>query len=209
MSGLFDLYLSQKKYELAYDTARVMFQKNPPGANRLLDLVKLSVSCSKYEDLMSYCHHFKALNTTEPTLNRAVIAGLLIASRYFRTKNQAALAAEALKDASRISIRAGLLYPEVFRYLIENEDFKQADEFYAQIPEAIRQRPAVAQLRMELLFHFNDYAQLMNIGQNLVKEKADTPRVYELMIASSRKLNRSEQVIENLILESKSRHPSS
>jgi DNA-binding NarL/FixJ family response regulator len=206
MNGLFELYMSQKNHDLAYETAALMHEKYPPSANRLLELVKLSIYCSKFEDIISYCNHFKALNTPQNSLNRAIIAALLICSKYFRSKERGSLATEVLKDASRISGRTELLQPEVFRYLIDNGDFELADGFFSQMTKENREKAEVILLRMELLLQFGDHAQLITLGQNLVKEKLDTLRTYELMIEASRKMNRSEQVIQNLILESEARH---
>jgi len=208
MNGLFELYLGQKKYDLAYETATLLYEKNPPSANRLLDLVRLSIHCSKFEDILSYCDRFKSIDATETTLNRVMIAGLLTSSRYFHHRKQPERAQEALKDAARISLRTDLLQAEVFRYMIENQSFEMADQFYSQMQEVVRKKTEVLLPRLELLFHFKDYGQLITLGQTLVKGKNDTPRVYELMIEASKKLNRSEQVIQNLILEAQSRHRS-
>lgn len=204
---LFEIFLAQKKYNEAYPIAEQIHTKYPPSANRLLDLVKLSIYCAKFEDIQVYCNHFKALDATEPELNRMIIAALLIASKYFRSKGQRDLSKEVLKDAARIATKAELLHSEVLRYLIENKDLDDADAFFLQMSDGLKQRADILVLRMELLFLFEDFNALMQLGQKMIQGKLDTKRVYDLMIECSHRLNRSEQNIKDLISESQMRHP--
>lgn len=150
MNGLFEVRVKKSEFKEAYELAKRIHADYPASPQRVLELVKLSVQIRRFEDVLDYCKIFRSLEKREPTLCRAIIAGMLVCSKYLVLKSNRERGLEVLRDAARLSLETRLLHLDVLRYFLETENAAEGVAFYDSLPEETRKLPDVSALHRML-----------------------------------------------------------
>ena len=205
--AIFDFKMNRAEYESAYEVATRLHKHHPVSTTRILSLVKLSVYNKKFTDILDYYQIFKQIKNRDAILNRAVIASMLVCAKHFALKAEKVKNLEVLKDAATIANETETLRAEVFRYFIESHHYDDADIFHRDFPEEFRNNPEIRLLNLGLNHASGQDSAVIQLGKLMIKEGVKSPRVFELMIDSSKRLKRSEDRIDEIIQEAKMYYP--
>ncbi len=207
LNAIFETFMLMKEFNQAYETAQVLHQTHPVSLARILDLVKLSVYQRKYDDILDYYTIFKQLESKDETVCRVVIAGMLVCAKYLYLNDHAAEAFAALKSAAKLSLDSNILSLETFRYFIETRNFKEAESHYGSLPLEIRKKPDCQLLNLQLVVKTRDASSVVQTASRMVESGFHDSRVYSLLIENSKKMGRSEAMIQKIVEEAKIRFP--
>ena len=207
MSGLFDLYLGSTRYQEAYAMGIEIHKHYPVSAARITDIVKLSVYTKNYEDMQDYCQVFKQLDKKDQLLSRAVIAGLLIRSRYFSLKGNREKSIDALQNAAKIAIESQMLQLEVLRYFVESGYFDEGDQYFAMLAPEVKAQAQEVPAYAELLYGTQRWSELVHVTAALINKNVRSIRIFQLRIEVSQKLGLVGRSLEVLIEEAHSYFP--
>ena len=205
--AIFDIRMKCLEYEAAYEMASRIHQDHPVSTTRILNLVKLSVYNKKFTDILDYYQIFKQIKNRDPFLNRVVIASMLVCAKHFALKSEKVKNLEVLKDAAKIASETETLRAEVFRYFIESAHYDDAESFHQEFPQEFRSQPEIRLLYLGLNHVAGQDSAVIQLGKTMIKEGVKSPKIFELMIDSSRRLKRSEDRIEEIINEARMYFP--
>ncbi len=200
--GMLDTRIQGLEWDEAYKAATRFHADYPVSLKRIPGLVRLSVHCGKYPDILDYYKIFKDIEKRDPILCRVVVAGMLICAKFLFKKQDALASLSVLKDAAKISSECGTLQTDVLRYFVQLGYYLEGMEFLPKVPQDLRQKPEIRLLCLELYSLAGQDELVLQEGTELLKQEIKTEKVYQLLISSSQKLNRSDESIVQLQRES-------
>ncbi len=199
--GMLDTRIQRLEWDEAYKAATRFHADYPVSLKRIPGLVRLSVHCGKYPDILDYYKIFKDIEKRDPMLCRVVVAGMLICAKFLFKKPDALASLKVLKDAAKISSECGTLQADVLRYFVQLGYYLEGMEFLPKIPQDLRRKPEIRLLCLELYSLAGQDELVLQEGAELLKLEIKTEKVYQLLTSSSQKLNRSDESIVQLLRE--------
>ncbi len=127
-SGLFDLYLSEKKNDEAYSLIKKVSQHYPVNLSRLGQVLALAVSTGNFDDIESYYESFKEMESRSDDLVRSVCASLVVCGRHYFRAGQKDRAIDLLKKASVSAAGRASVLKEVVAVFVEQGLALEAEE---------------------------------------------------------------------------------
>lgn len=201
LKNLSGLYLKTKNYKKAYDINFLMAQKYPILTERIPELIRLSIINKKYEDINNYLKVFKEMKTSNVDTQLSISAGLAVLGKYFIHHNDKVKGVEALKAAysfcnGKYEILDNIMNSfeacsclHVLLELFDSTDLSMWSD-------------SVQGLYFHTLHHVSrDDAQVLFIGEQLLKKKVKDPHIYVGLIERGIKMHRKIGNIEGLVLE--------
>jgi CheY-like chemotaxis protein len=86
--GLYELFMSEKKYEEAYDVVKNIAKYFPSNPDRLQEVVRLAMITENYEDMETYYEIFVELDQRTDSVVNFVCSGLYILGKYALLNNK-------------------------------------------------------------------------------------------------------------------------
>jgi len=81
--GLFDLFMEDKNYNVAYSIVKRISKYFPANPSRINQIVKLAVVTKNFVDIEEYYEHFIELEERSEETIKYICAGLFVASKYY------------------------------------------------------------------------------------------------------------------------------
>jgi CheY-like chemotaxis protein len=173
MVGLYDLFLSQKKFDEAYDIVRRIAQFFPANPTRLASVLRLAITTNNFQDIEEYYRIFVKLEQRSDELVKCICSALVVAGKYYLTQRSPKRALELFQFAAVSAAgNAGVLLYIVealsaYQYLDEARPFKerirrvamgsmedQVSEYHLIFPTIpIAERIVASRKMIELGFH--------------------------------------------------------
>lgn len=132
--GLFEVFMSDKRYTEAYQIVKKIAKYFPANPDRLSQVIRLAIITKSYTDMEDYYKIFTELEQRDDHLINYIGAGMYIAGKYYLLENQSS---KAIKVFEKIVISCST-YTKFLRaivsILVESEMFEEAQKFAKKFP---------------------------------------------------------------------------
>lgn len=186
LTGQFDAYFEQKRFQDAYKLVPELTQHYPIGPRRLCNLFVAAVYSGRMEDVPGYYDLFLKLHHVTPELRRIFSAALFVAGRFHMTRNSMDKALSCF-DCGLQVIGADLSYiDKVVRTLVSAGI--SASEHAAQYLRKFPSEYVGGAEYSALLYLVDQYrktpAQLIEQGRSLVQKNFADADCFRILIKS-------------------------
>lgn len=207
LKKLSELYYQEKDYKKAYSTNLLMAQTYPTSAERIPELIRLSIINKKYEDIANYYKLFQTITSPSPQMQNYLAAGLAVLGKYFASTNDTSKGVEALKSAFKFSNGKY----EILKSITQSfQDLKKSEILLDLFDKTdLETWPKEAQALYFQTLHFtsDDDAKVIQLGEKLLKAHVVDAIIYRGLIERSIKMKREVRYIENMVLEANRTFP--
>ena len=124
--GLFDLLLSMKKYEQAYEVVQRIIKYFPANPKRLASVLKLAIQTGHYSDIELFYAEYIKIEDRDEELIRAVCAALIVCGKHFLNMNQKENGLNLLFKASVSAGGRHLLLKKIVEVLVQFSHITEA-----------------------------------------------------------------------------------
>ena len=206
--GLFDLLMSAKKHNEAYEVVKRVSQYFPANPKRLAEVLRLAIMNQKYEDVEKYYSVFCNIDERSDILIRYVCAALVVCGKYYLQTNNRTRAFELFQKAAVTSAgRTGIL-KEIVQSLVDFSLSKEAVEFLGRFPPEAQSTPEYCLLKFRVTDLNGMPSPVIAMGKELIAKGMVDEDLYEIMIRRARQAN-SASLVENLLYEAAAKFPDS
>lgn len=126
--GLFDLLLSLKRYDGAYEIVRKIVRFFPANPKRLSTVLRLAIQTKHYADVEVFYNEFLKLDERTDDLVRCVCAALIVCGKHFFELSDKKTGLDLLRKASVSAAGNPPLLRKVVETLISQDEVLEAKE---------------------------------------------------------------------------------
>jgi tetratricopeptide (TPR) repeat protein len=181
--GLYDLLMSQKKFEEAYDIVRRISQYFPANPKRLGAVLRLAVMTEHFQDIESYYNIFLKIGERTDELTKSMCSALVVAGKFYLRISRETLALSLFESAA-ISAAGRTQF---INYIVENlVDYKMredAERFLERLRKLSMASKDFRIARFMVSTLQDDRPASIQMGTTLIEEGIETSGIYEKMIA--------------------------
>jgi tetratricopeptide (TPR) repeat protein len=143
LTGLFDALVDRKNYTEAYEVGQKLGDTHPLNPERIPDMIRLSVSNERYQDILSFYESFAVIDPNDEFIAKHLAAGLVVCGKYFLKKGDRASALAALQRAETASKGKVAILREIALTLKKAGLKDELSGFLTRAPREIASDPAV------------------------------------------------------------------
>jgi two-component system chemotaxis response regulator CheY len=186
MVGLYELYMSLKRYKEAYDIVRRLARYFPANADRLSTVLRLAILTNSYSDIEGYYQLFCKLEQRHPNLVRHVSAALLVCGKHYLIRRNNSRATDLFKKACVASGNNPKFLREIILNLLDADLDREAQKFVE-----IFEPEAQAGSEFRALQYAVEERQLgagfsITRARDLIDKGVEDPLVYQILIKRSK-----------------------
>ena len=206
--GLYDLLMSAKKHEDAYEVVKRVSQYFPANPKRLAEVLRLAIMNQKYEDVEKYYSVFCNIDERSDTLIRYVCAALVVCGKYYLQTNNRSRAFELFQKAAVTSAGRTNILKEIVQSLVDFELAKEAADFLGRFPAEAQGGAEYSLLKFQVTDLSGTPSTVIAMGKELIAKGFVDENLYDIMIRRARQAN-SPSLVENLVYEAAAKFPQS
>jgi tetratricopeptide (TPR) repeat protein len=143
LAGLFDALVDRKNYAEAYQVGQRLGETHPLNPERIPDLIRLSVSNERYQDILRFYESFAVIDPNDEFIAKHLAAGLVVCGKYFIKTGDLASAISALQRAETASKGRASILREIALTLKKAGLKDQLREFLTRVSRDISNDPAL------------------------------------------------------------------
>lgn len=185
LTGQFELLDSLGKKREAYHSVKKLTQHFPVSPQRLGRIMRLAVETRNYIDVERYYEIFKNIEQRSAELVRTVSAALVVCGKSLLQQGRVEDAVDALRKAGVSSARSFNILSESVMALLKFSHHSIAEEFMKMFDGEDQSKPAYKALRYRIADATEPPMQLVTFGRQLLREGAEHPDIYEILIKRS------------------------
>ncbi len=186
LSGIFDIYVSQKKFAEAFEIGTQLAEEFPLSSARLESMLHLVVHNRNFDHVFDFYERYEALDTKSASLDKCMAAVLVLTGKSFCTRNQVANAKLAFERSLLVSNKNIAIFREVIVSLVENKMLEEASYFlnHFQIngEAGSKEDTLLRTLRFLISNQTETVSQVIEYGRKLIAEEVFDPMIFEVMI---------------------------
>ena len=184
--GLFELLMTKKLYNEAYDTVKRIARYFPANPQRLNTVLRLAIMTKNYEDIERYYQAFIAMDERNEDLVRYVCAALVVCGKFYLQKNLASRALELFQKAGTTASGRVNILREIIMALLSFDLAKEAPEFLRRFPPDAQSGPDFLALEYAVLDKSAPAGVVIERGRQLVAKGVHDSLIYKVLIRRSR-----------------------
>ncbi|OUR98529.1 hypothetical protein A9Q84_03710 [Halobacteriovorax marinus] len=209
LQELIDGHTKLKQYAKAYEFSFASLKNYPIDPEKLPNLIRLSLTNQKYEDLIRYAKFFSSLDEQCPATKTSIAASLVLCSKYFFNNDNRKQGIQTLLEAVKASSGKLSILHNIIETFIANKESKLAYEILNKFSPLHGKNPIFKLLEIEICFILEDVQTVLTKGIPLAESGHANKKVFEAVIVSSIKTDRKKSSIENLIDKAQTKFPDS
>jgi CheY-like chemotaxis protein len=128
--GLYKLYFSSKNENDAYEVGRNIVTLFPTDAQKLCEVVHLSIKTKNYLDMISFHEVFTRLDDRDEKLRAYISSGLFVGGKYNLKNGQPELGIEQFESAVNASYKDPRVIRRIVEELYDLEEIQKAKDFF-------------------------------------------------------------------------------
>lgn len=200
MVGLFDLLMTKKEFDAAYDVVKRLSKYFPANPKRLSSVLRLAIMTNNFSDIEGYYQLFVQIDARTDELVRYVCSALAITGKYYLSNNTRSRGLE-LFDKIAASCAGRIQF---MRYAVETmvkyDCGREAEDYLKRFP---------AEMRGQVEYHISALlvagarrpsGEVLKLGRELIEKGVEHPTIYEVLIHHSMKAglkDSAEHLAEN------------
>jgi DNA-binding NarL/FixJ family response regulator len=166
------------------------------------DVIEMASKINRYDYVEWLADAVKEMPKSKLKIISAVAHGMsLLAARLASVPKERGRALNLYQRAVTVSKHAPETYTEVIQSMYAADMLVEADILLRGAPEEVRHSEDTKMLLLEYLDQNRDATEVINTAYQYYRSGIRTPRVYQILIERSKELNRTNQVIVELIEE--------
>lgn len=195
--GLYEAHLEAKRFDKAYAASAAFSEFYPVNPKRIPELVRLCILNEKYADILALHEALSQVDQPDDALTRHIAAGLVTAGKWFIKRGEKESALLAFKKAELSSRAKPAVLKEVVAALYGAGFESEAKEILKRVPPEVASAPAVVLAVLDSLHARGPSADTFRYAQDLVAQGVRAPRLYVVLIAQAKGLNRPAHVLQD------------
>lgn len=199
LSSFFKMLFERREFEEAYDLVHPLLGGDRLSPKLLTDLLDVILVCKKYEDIKNYYDIFSHTDNEFPDLPVNFPKVLLGAGKYFIEKLEYEYALFFLKKSISLSHGSIEIIEDCLDLLSDIGAMREVKKVFLKIPATLM-TPRLKIIDLLLKDDDSDLrpAKILEFGMSLLNHGIKDPRVYEIVIKHSMKIERGRDIIEEL-----------
>ncbi len=202
--GAFDVLITEKRYNEAFDFVKLLKDNYPLTPRRLSQIFIVSVLSHHFDDVKTYYGKYLELEQRTPEMTKVVSMALYTAGKHYLEKQDKAEAV-AVFELGATSVGRNFQFMEkVVDEMIKASAFTEAQAFAAKVSMSDRGTPAHNRLAFKVDAVTLDKNQVVERGRKLIMTGEGTPEIYELVVrimAETGKTTLAESVIARAVAD--------
>ncbi len=194
--GLFDLLMSSKKYEAAYEIVQKIVRFFPANPKRLSTVLKLAIQTKNYSDIDAFYQSFLKIDARNDELIKCVCAALIVCGKHFFEIQDQKMGVDLVQKASVTAARRPTILKKAIETLVQYDQVSEAKQILKRfsIPSEEDPHYAVGSLLISSKELKADI--VASRGQELLKKGINDLVVYRITIESFEKLGKRDRAQE-------------
>lgn len=205
--GKFDLLFQQERYRESYAILKRATEFFPLSPQRLETALRLCVITKNFEDIDLYYSTFLYLTGRKQEVARHMIAALIVAGRYFLSKNrETQVTPDFFRKAAGLSVRHPVIMEELIQTFMDYGRVEDAADFLKTwLPE---HQNTAGYLAMDYAVkdRLLNGSRSVDAGRKLINDGFHHPVIYRILIQRSGEASLKPSV-ETLVSEASKRWP--
>jgi CheY-like chemotaxis protein len=204
--GLYELLMSQKNHNEAYDVVKKVSQYFPANPKRLTEVLRLAIITGKYEDVEKYYSIFVNIDERDEVLIRYVCAALVVCGKYYLGSKNRSRALELFQKAASTGYGRVKILKEIIQALLESTLIKEARDYLNKFPPESHTGAEFLITKFLISNAEGNLNIIIEQGRKIVSSGFADEKVFAIMIQRSKEA-KLDIAVDQLLSEAVKKYP--
>jgi len=206
--GLYQIFIKNEKYDDAYHVVKKIAKFYPANPDRLMEIIRLTVKTSNFEDMKTYYEIFTALDERPSTVVKYVGAGLYVAGKYYLKKNDLDKALQYFDNVAVSCSEFPKFIRAIISTLVECDKADHASKYLSQFAvETKNDEDYMVSDYLVTSKTINDMNLLIRSGLDLYNNNVRDYFCMKFLVEAMKKSGQNQEKIKPFIEEINKRWP--
>ena len=199
LTGLYELLLSLKKYDAAYEIVQEIVRFFPNNTKKISGVFRLAIQTKNYADIEIFYEEFKKIEGRNDEIIKCWCAALIVCAKHFFEEKNEKSAFEFIAKAVASATGNHSILRNVVHVLAQHGQINMAEDVLKRFSKPTPADSIYAISQFLITSKSKDIETIINEGVALIKRGIQDPYIYQTTIDSYIKYGKSERAEEFLV----------
>ncbi|MFZ4715710.1 MAG: response regulator [Bacteriovoracaceae bacterium] len=208
MNHLFQIYISEKKFEEARSMGSKLFKLYPMSPSQIPNLTRMMIATDKFDEIYSIADKFTKEENIDPLMITYIAAAMAITAKHYQKIDQIDEALKVIARGSTLSNGSAKILRNMSQTCLAMNKVPEAEKLLKLVSEVDQTTDQYLAMDFEIVNATLPCPEIVKRGFDLVKKGHKDPAIFSILIKRATEDKRNEDLISDLRKQAKTLYPS-
>ena len=185
MVGMYELLMSQKRYDQAYDVVKRMSHYFPANPQRLTAVLRLAIMTASYQDVERYYQIFTKIDDRNDEIIKYICAALVVCGKHYLNTNYSGRGLELFQKAAVSASGRTRVLREIIIALVDKGLINETDPYMKRFPGDSRNLADYLACTLMIADKSVAATVVVEKARQMIAKGVHDPAIYKILIRRS------------------------